>query len=159
METRFISLFYMSPNNYVCATITPHNTVGVWIFSPPKETRFCFCFVFCCTNKCDEWKWISLSSIFTRRCTYWCVRARRLSRLVYPAAARVSLYLSSPMDCSHTHTDHSGTHTSGTTDTHTSDANPDSSMVAVGLWKKKKKHTGDGERRQVGGETGVWNHN
>lgn len=74
---------------------------------------------------------------------------------MYPAAARVSLYLSSPMDCSHTHTDHSGTHTSGTTDTHTSDANPDSSMVAVGLWKKKKKHTGDGERRQVGGETGV----
>ena len=66
--------------------------------------------------------------------------------LVYPAAASVSVYLSSPTDCSHSHTDHSGTHTSGTTDTHTSEAIPDSSMVGVGLETQRKRRG-----RQVGG--------
>lgn len=84
--------------------------------------------------------WVNIKATvgFIHFHTYWCVRARRLSRLVYPAAARVSLYLSSPMDCSHAHTDHSGTHTSGTTDTHTSDPTPASRMAPVGLWKQRQ---------------------
>lgn len=53
--------------------------------------------------------------------------------LVYPAAVSVSRYLSRPTDCSHRHTDHSGRHTSGTTDTHTSGPTPVSSTVPVGL--------------------------
>lgn len=65
--------------------------------------------------------------------TYWCVRARRLSRLLYPAVVRVSMYLSMPTDCSHAHTDHSGKHTSGTIDTHTSEPTPDSITVPAVL--------------------------
>lgn len=57
---------------------------------------------------------------------------------MYPAAARVSLYLSNPMDCSHTHIDHSGTHTSGMTDTHTSEPRLDSRMAGVGLNNTKQ---------------------
>lgn len=86
------------------------------------------CLVFFNKSKCNDQT--TLSSLFH---TYWCVRARRLSRLLYPAAVKVSMYLSMPMDCSHTHTDHSGTHTSGTTDTHTSEPTPDSIRVPVGL--------------------------
>lgn len=63
----------------------------------------------------------------------WCVSVRRLSRLMYPAAASVSLYRSRPMDCSHAHTDHSCKHTSGMTDTHTSVPRSVSRMWAEGL--------------------------
>lgn len=104
-----------------------------------------------------EKKGFSLQSTFTSRCTYWCVRARRLSRLVYPAAVRVSLYLSNPTDCSHAHTDHSGTHTSGTTDTHTSEPTPDSSMVPVGLWKQRQSQQPGCWWQRT--KLGVWNHN
>lgn len=62
--------------------------------------------------------------------------------LVYPAAASVSRYLSRPTDCSHRHTDHSDRHTSGTTDTHTSEPTPVSSMVPVGLWVTSRNKRG-----------------
>ena len=61
------------------------------------------------------------------------MRASRLGKLLYPAAAKVSLYLSMPIACSHSHTDHSGTSASDSTDTHTSGPEPGSSTVAMGL--------------------------
>lgn len=76
--------------------------------------------------------------------TYWCVRASRLSRLLYPAVVRVSMYLSMPTDCSHAHTDHSGKHTSGTIDTHTSEPTPDSITVPAVLWEQRDEWVGGG---------------
>lgn len=66
---------------------------------------------------------------------------------MYPAAASVSVYLSNPMDCSHSHTDHTGVHTSGTTDTHTSEPSPDSKMAAVGLQMLKGTEVDAGDTK------------
>ena len=53
METRFIS---PSPNNYVFVTVTPQNTVCVWIFSPPQQRHdsVCAAFFFALINVMSE---------------------------------------------------------------------------------------------------------
>lgn len=159
METRFISLFYMSPNNYVCATITPHNTVGVWIFSPPKDTRFCFCFVFfALINAMSESESHfhpfshvgALTGVWEPGgCRGWCIPLPPECLCTSPARWTAA-----------THTPTTRAHTPPVRPTRT----PLTPTLTPAWWlwvcgKKKKKHTGDGERRQVGGETGVWNHN